>query len=302
MEELFKKYIKYLELERGISPLTVRNYATDIQSFLDFLGRNGVVSLSEVDRSILRRYLGWLHEQGVVRASISRKLSALRSFYRYLVRENLVDTEPLSSLSAPKLEKRLPTFLTTEEVSRLLETPDGSTPQGLRDRAILELLYAAGLRVSEIVILDANDIDLGSRQIRVWGKGSKERMVLMGRPAAEALKRYLKLGRIRLQGKKNSQALFLNRYGERVAERRIQYIIKRYARQAGLEMRIFPHALRHTFATHLLDGGADLRVVQELLGHTRLASTQVYTHVSQSQIRRTYLAAHPRSGTRKGKQ
>ena len=302
MEELLKRYVKHLELERSISPLTVRNYTGDIQGFLDFLGNNGVDSLDKVSRSTMRLYLGWLHKQGIARASISRKLSALRSFYRYLARENLVDAEPLSTLSSPKLEKRLPTFLTHEEMARLIEAPDTSTPYGLRDRAILELLYAAGLRVSEIVSLDLKDIDLGSRQIRVWGKGSKERMVLMGRPAAEALKLYLDLGRIRLEGKAYTQAVFLNRFGERIVVRRIQHIIKKYARQAGLEMRVFPHIMRHTFATHLLDGGADLRVVQDLLGHARLSSTQIYTHVTQSQIRRNYLAAHPRSSTRKGEQ
>lgn len=302
MEELLIRYVKHLELERSISPLTVRNYTSDIQGFLDFLGNNGVDSLDKVNRSTMRLYLGWLHEKGIARASISRKLSALRSFYRYLARENLVDAEPLSTLSSPKLEKRLPTFLTHEEMARLIEAPDASTPQGLRDRAILELLYAAGLRVSEIVALDLKDIDLVSRQIVVWGKGSKERMVLMGRPAAEALKLYLNLGRIKLEGEAYTQALFLNRFGERIAERRIQHLIKKYARQAGLEMRVHPHIMRHTFATHLLDGGADLRVVQDLLGHARLSSTQIYTHVTQSQIRRKYLAAHPRSSTRKGEQ
>jgi integrase/recombinase XerC len=170
---------------------------------------------------------------------------------------------------------------------------------GIRDRAILELLYAAGLRLSEVTNLNVGDLDLNSRQIRAWGKGSKERMVLIGKPAAEALKRYLRQSRTRLLGKKSTQALFLNRFGERIAERRIQYIIKKYARQAGLDMRVYPHMLRHTFATHMLDGGADLRVVQELLGHARLATTQVYTHVSQNQIRRTYLAAHPRSGKKR---
>lgn len=295
MEELLKKYTGYLEVERSVSPLTVRNYITDIRDFLDFLKREGINSLNEVDRSTLRRYLGWLQAHGIVRASISRKLSTLRSLYRYLVRENLVNAQPMQALSAPKLEKRLPTFLTAEEVSQLLEAADASSPQGLRDRAILELLYAAGLRVSEIVILDLGDIGLESRDIRVWGKGSKERMALMGRPAAEALKLYLELGRDKLLGTKKNQALFLNRYGERISQRRIQHLIARYALQAGLEERIFPHIMRHTFATHLLDGGADLRSVQELLGHARLSSTQIYTHVTQGQMRRSYLSAHPRS-------
>ena len=301
VEELFQKYIKHLQVERGISAYTVRNYSTDIQGFLDFLGTNGVTSLSKVDRAMMRRYLGWLQEQGIARGSISRKLSALRSFYRYLMRENLVTSEPLTSLSAPKLEQRLPTFLSTDEVVRLVESPDTSTPKGVRDRAILELLYAAGLRLSEIVSLNVNDVDFNSRQVRAWGKGSKERIVLMGKPAAEALRRYVKYARPKLEGKKRTQALFLNRFGDRIARRRIEYIIEKSARQAGLDMRVHTHMLRHTFATHLLDGGADLRAVQELLGHARLATTQVYTHVSQNQIRRTYLNAHPRSGKREGK-
>ncbi len=301
MKHLLDKYIRHLGVERGLSPYTVRNYSTDIQGFLDFLGRNGVASLEKVDRSIMRRYLGWLHEQDIARGSINRKLSALRSFYRYLNRENLVNADPTSTVSAPKMERRLPTFLTIEEMTKLLKAPDVSTPQGLRDRAILELLYASGLRLSEIVSLDLGDVDLNSRIIRAWGKGSKERIVLMGLPAAKALKSYVKQGRPKLMGKRGTQALFLNRFGNRVAERRIQYIIKKYARQAGLDARVFTHIFRHTFATHMLDGGADLRAVQELLGHVRLATTQVYTHVSQNQIRRTYLAAHPRGGGRRVK-
>ena len=301
MEELLQKYIKYLELERGISAYTVRNYSTDIQGFLDFLDSSGVTSLGKVDRSIMRRYLGLLQERGIARGSISRKLSALRSFYRYLMRESLVSAEPLSSLSAPKLEQRLPTFLTTDEVVRLVEAPDTRTPNGMRDRAILELLYAAGLRLSEIVDLNVGDVDLSNRQVRAWGKGSKERMVLMGKPAAEALNSYVKYARPKLLKQKKTPALFLNRFGNRIARRRIEYIIKKYARQAGLDMRVYTHMLRHTFATHMLDGGADLRAVQELLGHARLATTQVYTHVSQNQIRRTYLAAHPRSGKKRAK-
>jgi integrase/recombinase XerC len=295
VEELFQKYIKHLQVERGISAYTVRNYTTDIQGFLNFLDANGVTSLDKVDRSMMRQYLGWLQEQGIARGSISRKLSALRSFYRYLMRENLVNTEPMSSLSAPKLEQRLPTFLSTDEVVRLVEAPDTSTPNGMRDRAILEMLYAAGLRLSEIVDLNLNDVDLNSRQIRAWGKGSKERIVLMGKPAAEALRRYVKHGRPKLQGKKRSQVLFLNRFGDRIARRRIEYIIKKCARQAGLDMRVYTHMLRHTFATHMLDGGADLRVVQELMGHARLTSTQIYTHVMRSRLRKTVDDHHPRA-------
>lgn len=292
---LLDKYVSYLQVERNLSGFTVRNYTTDILGFLDFLQEEGGGSLEGVDHFIIRRYLGRLLDDGIVRASIARKMSALRSFFHYLNREGLITTEPLNKISGPKREKRLPTFLTTEEMRSLLNASNISTPQGLRDLAIMELLYAAGLRVSEIASLDTGSVDMERRQIRVWGKGSKERMVLIGRPAAAALGRYLGDARPKLLGRGAVNALFINRYGERIAERRIQYLIKRYAEQAGIRGRVFPHILRHTFATHMLDGGADLRVVQELLGHASLSSTQIYTHVTHSQMRHRYLEAHPRS-------
>jgi integrase/recombinase XerC len=229
----------------------------------------------------------------LVKTSIARKLSAIRSFYRYLQREGLVSANPLATTSSPKLDKRLPSFLTVEETVRLLEAPDLSTPVGQRDRALLELLYASGLRVSELVNLNLEQLNLNTNEIRVWGKGAKERVVLIGEPAAQALNIYLTQGRPRLLGKKRSSALFLNRHGERLPARRIQKILEKYARSAKIERRVHPHLLRHTFATHLLDGGADLRVVQELLGHAKLSSTQVYTHVSRSQAKKIYLSAHP---------
>ena len=293
MQEIFNKYIDYLEVERNASAYTVRNYKTDLLGFFQFLRTKGIGSLKEVDRHTLRDYLSHLMEQGFVKASIARKLSAIRSFYRYLLREGMVSASPVATTSSPKLDKRLPSFLTIEEVERLLKAPDLSTPQGQRDQALLELLYAAGLRVSELVNLDLNQINLDTNEIRVWGKGSKERMVLMGEPAAEALRNYLGQGRPKLLVEKRSNALFLNRYGQRLAERRVQRILKEYAKKSGIGKRVHPHMLRHTFATHLLDGGADLRVVQELLGHARLSSTQIYTHVTKSQARKVYLSAHP---------
>jgi len=299
MQEIFNKYINYLEVERNASRYTVRNYTTDlcgsknIKGWFTFLKQRGITSLDKVDRSILRDYLGYLVEQGIVKASIARKLSAIRSFYRYLVREGVMPTSPVVTTSSPKLDRRLPSFLTIEEVERLLKAPDLSTPRGQRDRALLEILYASGLRVSELVSLDLGQINLDTNEIRVWGKGAKERMVLIGKPAAEALHNYLSQGRPKLLGKKKSNALFLNRYGQRLMERRIQKMSREYAERAGLNKRVHPHMLRHTFATHLLDGGADLRVVQELLGHARLSSTQIYTHVTKSQARKVYLSAHP---------
>ena len=310
MQEVFDRYINYLEVERNASPYTVRNYCTDLlgnykrgseKGFFQFLRLKKIGSLGEVDKQTLRDYLSYLMEQGVVKASIARKLSAIRSFYRYLAREEILTADPVQKTSSPKLDKRLPSFLTTDEMRRLLEAPDTSTPQGQRDRALLELLYASGLRVSELVKLNLEQVDLDNREIRVWGKGSKERMVLMGEPAARAVTAYLTQGRPELLGEKRRNALFLNRYGERLTERSVQSILEEYANIADIGKRVHPHMVRHTFATHLLDGGADLRVVQELLGHASLSSTQIYTHVSKSQAKKVYLSAHPMAQERDNK-
>ena len=294
-ESLLHNYINYLMVERHASPYTVRNYNHDLRHFLDFLQKERVATLDEVDRFLLRRYIASLLERGFEKVSVAGKMSALRSFYRYLMRENIVSSNPLLTVSSPKLERHLPSFLSSDEVNLLLERPDTTTPHGQRDKAMLELLYAAGLRLSEMVGLDVGNINLEDRDIRVWGKGSKERLVLMGKPAAAALGLYLQQGRRELLGKARSEALFVNRYGKRLSERAVQMAIKRYALKAGLDKGVHPHMLRHSFATHLLDGGADLRVVQELLGHANLSSTQVYTHVTQTQARKVYLSAHPRA-------
>jgi len=263
------------------------------KGFFQFLRLKQIASLEKVDKHTVREYISWLMEQGVVKASIARKLSAIRSFYRYLVREGILAINPLEKASSPKLDRRLPSFLTVEEMERLLAAPDLSRPMGQRDRALMELLYASGVRVSELVQLNLEQVNLDTREIRVWGKGSKERIVLMGEPAARALSIYLAQGRPKLLGGKRSNAMFLNRYGQRLTERRVQKNLEEITEKAGIGKRIHPHMLRHTFATHLLDGGADLRVVQELLGHANLSSTQIYTHVTKSQARKVYLSAHP---------
>lgn len=286
-------YKLYLQVERHLSAYTVRNYLHDLRDYLEFLSGQGVGSLADVDHELLRRFMGELASRNAARCSIARRLSALRSFYSYLNREKLLDSDPTKAAVSPKLEQRLPSFLTQEEARRLVEAPDLSTPQGLRDRAFLELLYASGLRVSELVGLDLADMSLSTREIRVLGKGSKERMVLMGEPADLALRAYLGEGRPGLVGKARSAVLFINRYGRRLSQRFVQKLVSKYGRQVGITKKVHPHLLRHTFATHLLDGGADLRVVQELLGHTNLSTTQVYTHVSQSRARQVYLSAHP---------
>jgi integrase/recombinase XerC len=244
-----------------------------------------------VDRHVWRSYLSRLVEQGLSKTSIACKQSAIRSFYRYLERESILPANPLKNAPSPKLDRRLPSFLSIDEARALIESPDLSKPEGQRDRALLELLYASGLRVSELVSLDLEQVNLDTNEIRVWGKGAKERIVLVGEPATEALNIFISQGRSRLLSNKKSRALFLNRYGERLPARRVQKILEKYA--VILDKKVHPHMLRHTFATHLLDGGADLRVVQELLGHTSLSSTQIYTHVTKSQAKKIYLSAHP---------
>jgi integrase/recombinase XerC len=292
MTEVFDRFIEYLEVERNASPYTVRNYDGDLQGFFTFIGEAGIRSLDEVDKDVLRDYLGQLMARGFARSSIARKFSAVRSFYRYLQREALVSSSPAATISSPKLDRRLPVFLSREEAIRLIEAPDVSTPSGQRDRAFLELLYASGLRVSELVSLNTDQVNLETREIRVWGKGSKERIVMIGDPAAGALSSYISLGRPRF-AVGNLPAVFLNHDGGRLTVRSIQSFVRAYARTAGIGKDVHPHMVRHTFATHLLDGGADLRVVQELLGHASLSSTQIYTHVSKSQAKKVYLAAHP---------
>jgi tyrosine recombinase XerC len=308
MQRALDRYEDYLKAERNASRYTVRNYLHDLlggqkpdsqKGFFQFLRQKKITSLEDVDRQVVRDYIAWLMEQGVVKSSIARKLSAIRSFCRFLFREELLSHNPLEKAASPKQDKRLPSFLSTTEVTRLLETPDPATPVGMRDRALLELLYASGLRVSELVSLNLGQVDLDSNEIRVVGKGSKERLVLMGKPASRTLITYLKEGRPQLLGEKRNNAIFISRQGERLIARRVQKILEKYARLAGIERRVHPHMLRHTFATHMLDGGADLRVVQELLGHADLSSTQIYTHVSQSQARKVYMAAHPLAQTKK---
>lgn len=309
MQELFDRYIDYLRAERNASRYTLRNYTTDlmgskkVKGIFTFLLEKGINSLDNVDRPALRDYMAYLMRQGIVKASIARRMSAIRSFYHYLLREGIVNANPAATLSSPKLDRRLPSFLTLEQVLQLLNAPDLSKPEGLRDRAMIELLYACGLRVSELVNLtlkQAEQVGLGSDEIVVLGKGSKERIVLVGKPAARALGIYLQQGRPELLGEKKSSALFITRGGGRLMERRMQKLLEGYASKAGIPKRVHPHLLRHTFATHLLDGGADLRVVQELLGHANLSSTEIYTHVTKSQVKKVYMSAHPMAREDKG--
>jgi tyrosine recombinase XerC len=283
-------YERYLIAEKNLSPYTLRNYRTDLLDFARYFEEQEEVGPLEADRQSFRRYLANARDGGIVTASLTRKVSTVRNFFRFLVREGNLDTNLLASVSAPKRERRLPTILTKDHLSALIMSADKQTPQGIRNRAILELMYAAGVRLSEVVSLDLHNLDLGERTLLVRGKGNKERMVLIGAAAEKALRHYLSEARPKL-AVDATPALFLNRDGQRLSGRSIQEIVRRHALRAGLDSRVHPHLLRHSFATHLLDGGAELRVVQDLLGHASASTTQIYTHVTEEQSRRVYTQA-----------
>jgi site-specific recombinase XerD len=291
------RYLHHLEVENA-SPYTVKNYGTDIAQFLDYCSEEGVTTVQGLQRDLVRRYLVELDEVGYVRASIARRVFELRAFGDFLVRQEVWGDNLFRRIYAPRLPQTLPHYLTHEEVGRLLQASPTDTPQGLRNRAILEVLYASGARVSEVEGLDVKDVDLRTGQLRVVGKGDKERVALLGRPAIAAIRAYVEVGRPAQQGETASRALFLNRFGGRLSVRSISTIVRKAGVAAGIEQRVTPHLLRHTFATHMLDGGADLRVVQELLGHESLATTQIYAHVTQKRARDVYLRAHPRAKDR----
>jgi site-specific recombinase XerD len=273
-------YLRELAAAGGRSPHTIRNYRNDIGHFLAWCDENAQDPLAAT-RQRFRDYLATLREAGIVPASLARRTSTVHGFYRYLQREGATDRDLLHGMGLPKRPKRLPKVLEPGVIEAMLSAPNLATPQGLRDRAILELLYGGGLRISELVALDAADVELNDAAAIVRGKGSKERVVLFGRPAMAALELYLRDGRPELAGQPE-RALFLNRSGGRLTPRSVQIAIKRYALAAGIAQDVWPHLLRHSFATHLLDGGADLRIVQDLLGHTSANTTQIYTHVSQA--------------------
>ena len=280
---------------RGSSPHTIAAYRRDLEQFAAFLDKEGL-PWSEVDRRIARRYLAQMQRRNLAPASMARKLAAMRSFYAYLVRQKVLPTHPLRSLATPKQPHRLPRYLSVEDTVTLLRAPDPATPRGLRDRAILELLYSSGLRVSELVSLDLGDLDWSRRELRVRGKGGRHRIAVVGRPALRVVRSYIQQARPQLAKERSCRAIFLNRLGGRLSDRSVRSLVSRYARQAGIKEAVTPHVLRHTFATHLLEGGADLRIVQELLGHARLTTTQRYTHVSRKHLREAFGRAFPLPG------
>ncbi|MCY4418133.1 MAG: tyrosine recombinase [Chloroflexi bacterium] len=305
--DLLERYGRYLTGQRSLSDNTRRIYLDDLHTFLSYCQRKGM-GLSDMDRQMLRGYVAYLategrtdgeRPKGYARVSIVRKLTALRTFYNFLVQEGWFKSTPVpSARSFPvKVEKPLPSFLGKKEATRLLDAPDDDTPTGLRDRAILEVLYACGVRLAEIEGMDLGDVYKERREILVRGKGNKERWTLYGEPAEAALGNYLSDGRPHLvAGADNDEPLFVNRYGGRLSRRSIEKIVSNYAARAGLKEGIHPHTLRHSFASHMLEGDADLRVIQDLLGHSSVSTTQMYTHITKQEARRAYLSFHPLAG------
>lgn len=288
-------FARHLGAERGLAENTVAAYTRDAAQLADWCADFAIVDPDEVTLQVLRRFLADQRRQGRARASIARKRAAIRSLYGLLLRRGVVSSDPAALLDVPKLDRRLPKVLRIDQVSRLLDHPDGSSPLGLRDRVALELLYATGARVSELTGLDIDAVDLPQARVRLHGKGDKQRLVPLGEPAADAVRRWLSDGRPALVGPDSGRALLLaRRTGDRVSRDAVYRLVRRHAMEAGLG-HVTPHLLRHSYATHLLEGGADLRSVQELLGHVALATTQTYTHVSRAHLREAYTQAHPRA-------
>lgn len=300
-KELVLDFLGYLELERGLSRNTLQSYRSDLLQFGAFLDERGI-EVADARRRDISDFLTSLATgqdgEGAATSTIKRKAASLRSFYRHLRREGIRDSDPMAGLSTPRRRENLPSVLGRAEVARLLEQPKGGEPIALRDRAMLELMYACGLRASEVIDLELSDIDLQEGVLRARGKGSKERIVPVGRTALRAVGDYLRTGRPDLVRGRGHSRLFVNFRGTVLTRQGLHKIVERHAVSAGLRGRMSPHTLRHTFATHLLAGGCDLRSLQEMLGHADVATTQVYTHLSNQQLKKTYFKAHPRASER----
>lgn len=298
MNNYVKEFIQFLNTEKNAASLTVSHYEKDIEQFLRFLS-SGSANLEEVNYKTLRNYLATLKEQRYSRKSIARKLSAIRVFLRYLKKDGVLTSNSWEVIATPKQEKKLPRFVYPDEVLELLEAPSSSTELGRRDRAIIEVLYGSGIRVSELTGLDVTHLDFEQGSLKIRGKGARERIVPLGGFALQAVSNYLEKARPILEAKNRDdpekKALFLNRFGKRLTDRSVRRMLRKYSLKVSISCNVSPHVLRHSFASHLLNAGADLRAVQEMLGHTSISSTQIYTHITSEGLKRTYMNTHPRA-------
>lgn len=295
MEGYVNEFINYLAVERGLAPNTLESYGRDLRQFQTYLQNDKMDMIKDSNRNTILSYLNNLQTKGRAVSTISRNLAAIKSFYQYLVRERYLEKDPAANLESPKLEKKLPKILSINEVEELLKQPNAFLPSGQRDKAMLELLYATGIRVSELISLNISDVNLDMGYIKCYGKGSKERIVPLGSIAARCVQEYISKGRSKLVRTYDEAALFVNHHGNRLTRQGFWKIIKKYAQEANIMKDITPHTLRHSFATHLLENGADLRSVQEMLGHADISTTQIYTHVTKNHLKEVYDKAHPRA-------
>ncbi len=303
LNDELNEFLQHLQYERNVSPHTLRNYTSDLEQFREHLlkiEKRDDISVEQIDRLTIREWMAGLHAADKKKSSIARKLASLRTFFQFLVREGKLESNPAKLVATPRIERKLPVHLSVEDAVRFIETPDTNTDLGRRDRAICEFLYATGIRVGELVNIDLRDIDFRSRLVRVLGKRKKERIVPFGEPALHALMYYIEQTRgVFLsncpEADRDMQACFLNYQGTRITTRSVGRMIDKYIKQCASIHNISPHSLRHSFATHLLDSGADLRDIQELLGHARLSTTQIYTQVSMEKMIEVYDKAHPKA-------
>ena len=294
MRELVDNFLSYLSVERGLAQNTIVSYKGDLRSYMDFISSCHIDALSKTSKNDIINFMVYQKDKGLAANSTARRLAAIKVFYRFLVRERILKVDPTSLIDSPRLWKKIPQTLSLNEVDALINQPNIRHRQGIRDKAILETLYATGMRVSEAVNLRKDNVNLGIGFLRCIGKGNKERVIPVGKKAIVSLKRYLEISRPQLLNKKESDLLFLSRFGRKISRQSLWKIIKRYARDARIKKPIRPHTLRHSFATHLLERGADLRSVQEMLGHANIATTQIYTHINKDRLKTIHKTFHPR--------
>lgn len=295
MRDCVHEFVEYLAVERGLSNNTLDSYQRDLRAFETYLKQKTKLKIEEARQGDIVSYLAFLHAKGKANSTISRNVASIRSFFHYMVRVQMLPYDPTVHIDTPKIEKRLPKVMTVAQVEKLLTSPDLNTIAGIRDKAMLELLYATGIRVTELVSVELPDLNLSAGFLKCMGKGSKERIIPIGEIAQRALVHYIEVSRPRLSKGEVNHALFLNHHGTQISRQGFWKLLKKYTREAGIMADITPHTLRHSFATHLLERGADLRAVQEMLGHADISTTQIYTHVTRSRLKDVYAATHPRA-------